>query len=116
MLSLLLSLTLATLSSTAGQAPIQSPQRPPRTDAADRPANEHRAYVIGAQDSIKIFVFEEPLLSNSYKIAADGTFEYPYIGRVTAVGKTTSELEDEITKKLADGYVRRPQVSIEVET
>lgn len=124
MLFFLLSLMLAQSPVPAVSAPappavavpaaVTAPQEP-ADPAAPRAANDPRTYLIGAQDSLKIFVFEEPALSNSYKVGADGSFDYPYIGRVAAVGKTLRELEEEITQKLADGYVRKPQVTVEVD-
>lgn len=112
MLCLLLSATLVAQSPSAPAAP------PPQTSApapAPDTAAEQAAYVIGPQDKLKIVVFEELALSNSFHVGADGTFDYPYIGRVIAAGKTTDQLEDEVTKRLADGYVRKPQVTVEIE-
>lgn len=72
-------------------------------------------YVVGAQDVLKVTVFDEPQLSGTFRVDADGTLTYPFIGRIKAVGQTLRSIEAELTKLLADGYVRRPQVSIEVE-
>jgi polysaccharide export outer membrane protein len=72
-------------------------------------------YVIGAQDVLKVTVFDEPQLSGTFRIDADGTFTYPFIGRIKAAGETLRSVETTLAKLLADGYVRRPQVGIEVE-
>ena len=72
-------------------------------------------YVVGAQDVLKVTVFDEPQLSGTFRIDADGTFTYPFIGRIKAAGETLRTVEATLAKLLADGYVRRPQVSIEVE-
>lgn len=122
MLSLLLSLTLTSLPSSAAQtaapvpppivaAPVQTPPPAPVTSRTTDP----RAYVIGPQDVLRITVFDEPTLSGTYKIGTDGAFDYPYINRIDAIGKTLRDLETEIEKKLADGYVRRPQVTVEID-
>jgi polysaccharide export outer membrane protein len=72
-------------------------------------------YVVGAQDVLKVTVFDEPQLSGSFRVDQDGTFTYPFVGRLKAVGQTLRTIEGELTNLLADGYVRRPQVTIEVE-
>ncbi len=74
-----------------------------------------RDYVVGAQDVLKVTVFDEPQLSGTFRVDADGTFTYPFIGRLKAVGQTLRSIEAELARLLADGYVRRPQVTIEVE-
>lgn len=72
-------------------------------------------YVVGAQDVLKVTVFDEPQLSGTFRVDADGTFTYPFIGRIKAAGETLRTVESTLAKLLADGYVRRPQVAIEVE-
>jgi polysaccharide export outer membrane protein len=73
-------------------------------------------YRIGSQDVLTITVFGEPDLSNKYTVEQDGTFTFPLIGRVTAGGTTLRDVEQDIRKKLADGYLRNPQVTAVVET
>jgi len=72
-------------------------------------------YVVGAQDVLKVLVFDEPQLSGTFRVDADGAFTYPFIGRIEARGQTLRAIERTLTKLLADGYVKRPQVAIEVE-
>lgn len=72
-------------------------------------------YLLGPQDTLKVTVFEEPNLTGSYRIDADGAFSYPFLERVKAAGRTTTEVKDEIQKRLAEGFVRMPQVTVEVE-
>jgi polysaccharide biosynthesis/export protein len=98
MMNLFLVLTLAAL--TGAQAP-SDPQA--------------REYVVGAQDVLKVTVFDEPQLSGTFRVDADGSFTYPFVGRLKAVGQTLRSIEAELTARLADGYVRKPQVAIEVE-
>jgi len=72
-------------------------------------------YVVGAQDVLKVLVFDEPQLSGTFRVDADGAFTYPFVGRIEARGQTLRAIERTLTKLLADGYVKRPQVAIEVE-
>jgi len=73
------------------------------------------SYKIGLQDEVKITVFDEPDLTSTYRVDTDGFISFPLIGRVSASGQTPSELQQRITTMLATGYIRNPQVRIEVD-
>lgn len=77
--------------------------------------SERSDYIVGAQDVLKVTVFDEPQLSGSFRVDTDGRFTYPFVGRVKAVGQTLRSIESELRRMLADGYVKNPQVAIEVE-
>jgi polysaccharide biosynthesis/export protein len=85
---------------------VQTPQLPPA------PAE----YTIGPQDRLAIAVVDELTLTKVVTVGSDGTFDYPYIGMVKAGGATLRALQQEITARLKEKYLRNPQVSIEVET
>jgi polysaccharide biosynthesis/export protein len=72
-------------------------------------------YVVGAQDVLTITVFGEAELSGKYTVEQDGTFTFPQIGRVKAGGLTLRNLEAELKTRLADGYLRNPQVAVAIE-
>jgi polysaccharide export outer membrane protein len=72
-------------------------------------------YVIGPQDVLTIQVFDQADLGGKYTVEADGTFSFPLIGRVKAGGLTLRSFENELKKKLADGYFKNPQVTVAVE-
>ncbi len=72
-------------------------------------------YIIGAQDLLTITVFNEPDLTNNYRVDADGMITFPLIGRVPSAGLTLVELQDRIRSALASGYIRNPQVRVEIE-
>lgn len=72
-------------------------------------------YVVGPRDVLTITVFGEPELSRKYTVDSDGTFDFPWIGRVRAAGLGLRAVEERLVALLADGYLRRPQVTIEVE-
>jgi polysaccharide export outer membrane protein len=73
-------------------------------------------YVIGPQDVLSIVVFGETDLSGKYTVEQDGTFTFPLIGRVRAGGVTLRAFEQDLKGKLADGFLRNPQVTVGVET
>src|SRR2546422_8559151 len=100
----LLSLLILLFQTSA--APSSAPKPQPSTSGD---------YVVGAQDVLKVLVFDEPQLSGTFRVDADGTFTYPFLGRIEARGQTLRTIERTLTKLLADGYVKRPQIAIEVE-
>jgi polysaccharide export outer membrane protein len=73
-------------------------------------------YRVGAQDVLAITVFGENDLTGKYSVEQDGTFVFPLIGRVQAGGTTLRDIEGELKRKLADGYLRSPQVTVGIDT
>src|SRR5574338_275943 len=81
---------------------------PPSGDAA-------RDYRIGSRDVLTITVFGEPDVSGRYPVDSAGTIDFRWIGRLKAEGLTLRQLEDALVKRLKEGYLVDPQVSVEVE-
>ena len=83
------------------------------------PAAFHEAitnpYVLGAGDRVRVTVFEQDGLSNTYSIDQSGYLAFPLVGSVGARGRTAQQLEQAIAAKLRDGYVRSPDVSVEID-
>jgi polysaccharide export outer membrane protein len=71
-------------------------------------------YRVGLNDEVKITVFDEIELSSMYRVDADGTLSFPLIGHVQAAGSTLAELQQRITGMLANGFIRNPQVRVEI--
>lgn len=69
---------------------------------------------LGIDDVFEVRVLGEADLSGAYRIAADGTIDYPFIGRVAVVGMHSGEVQELIATRLADGYLKKPQVSLMV--
>jgi len=69
---------------------------------------------LGIDDVFEVRVLGEPDLSGAYRIAADGTVDYPFIGRIAAIGMRSGDVQELIAAKLADGYLKKPQVSLMV--
>ena len=69
-------------------------------------------YRIGAEDLLQTNVYEQPDLSSVLKVGSDGNISFPLLGRIKAEGFTVTELEMELEKKLSDGFLVNPQVSI----
>lgn len=72
-------------------------------------------YRLDSGDRLRVQVFGQDGLSNSYLVDTAGNISLPLIGAVPARGSTTIHLAQAITARLQQGYVREPYVSVEVE-
>jgi polysaccharide export outer membrane protein len=72
-------------------------------------------YLVGPQDVLSITVFNEPALSGRFTVESDGTINYPLVGRVAVAGKTLRAIQEDLTRRLAAGYLVNPQVTVLVE-
>ena len=74
------------------------------------------AYHLDAGDKLRIVVYGQEGLTNTYAIDAGGSITLPLIGAVPARGKTPAGLAAEITGRLRNGYIREPSVAVEIES
>jgi polysaccharide biosynthesis/export protein len=74
------------------------------------------AYRLDAGDKLRIVVYGQEGLTNSYAIDAGGSITMPLIGSVPARGRTPAGLASEITGKLRNGYIRDPSVAVEIDS
>ena len=72
------------------------------------------AYKIGPLDVLDISVFKVPELARSVQVADAGTINLPLVGEVQAAGRTASDLERDLAKKLGSKYLQSPQVTVYV--
>ena len=91
----------------AAQTPVSSPQRPAVIASSN--------YRIGPQDQLLITVVDEPELTGKFPVDSDGMFSYPYLNRVRAAGMTAEELQNQIATLLRNGYLRSPQIRVEID-
>jgi polysaccharide export outer membrane protein len=84
--------------------------------AAPMPAAYDTSYKLDAGDKLRVVVYGQEGLTNSYAIDAGGSITMPLIGAVPARGRTPAGLAAEITAKLRNGYIREPSVAVEIES
>lgn len=72
-------------------------------------------YRVDSGDRLRITVFDQRDLTNTYSVDQAGYVAFPLIGSVPARGRTIQELEGLIAAQLQKGYLRNPDVSIEVD-
>ena len=71
-------------------------------------------YRIGPNDVIRIQVFGEDDLTLESRVGGDGKLNYPLLGVLHVGGQTTEDLQADLTKRLAAGYVRLPKVTVSI--
>ncbi|WP_299972281.1 polysaccharide biosynthesis/export family protein [Devosia sp. 66-22] len=75
-----------------------------------------RDYTLDTGDIVRVTVYGDETLTNTYTVTDKGTVAFPLIGQVGARGQTITTLERMITERLAAGYMISPKVSVEVST
>lgn len=85
------------------------------TQPSNQKASDIRStYVLGPEDQIVIHAVDLPDISDKpIRLGLNGDVKLPMIGRVTAAGMTTEQLEAELTKRLKV-YLEEPDVSVSI--
>ena len=89
---------------------IQAPAVPPSAAPPQSPPE----YIVGPQDLLAVSVQGVAELTRDVIVDQDGTFDFPYIGRIAAGGKGVRAIEAEIKGKLSPRYLVNPIVNVEV--
>jgi polysaccharide export outer membrane protein len=80
-----------------------------------RPAPAVEDNSLGPGDVFAVRVFGEQDMSQDYRVAPDGTIDFPYVGRLRVQGLAGTEVADTIRRRLVeDEILRNPQVSVYV--
>jgi polysaccharide export outer membrane protein len=93
----------------------------PRKDAFDVTAAkpgysdpDALSYKLGPGDKLNIITFDETQLTGVFAVNSKGAISLPWIGDVPAVGRTETQVRDDMVARLRDGYIINPQVSVQV--
>jgi polysaccharide export outer membrane protein len=104
-------LTTVALALVAGACAATHAPDPAAGDGVQKFAN-NSTYVIGAGDSLSVFVYRSPELSvPDLPVRPDGKISVPLIEDITAAGKTPTELARELESRLRK-YVKDPSVTV----
>ena len=69
---------------------------------------------VGIDDTFDVRVYGETELSGAFRVATDGTIDYPLAGRTMVAGLRTGEIQQLLVSKLKDRYLKDPQVIVTV--
>lgn len=113
LISLLVGLLASCASTGGGHADSVATSLPaPDTTSASGAYQGGGDYRVGAQDLLEISVFGVKDLAKEVRVNSNGQISLPLIGGVMAGGKTIPELEGELARKYAEGFLQNPQVSV----
>jgi polysaccharide biosynthesis/export protein len=73
-------------------------------------------YRLDSGDKLRVLVYGQEGLTNSYAIDAGGVVTLPLIGAVPARGQTPAGLAAAIAARLRNGFIRDPSVAVEIES
>jgi polysaccharide export outer membrane protein len=71
-------------------------------------------YEIGAGDVLRITVLGQADMTGEFPVDSEGVISFPLLGKIKAAALSAPELERKLTTLLADGYLKRPQVTVTV--
>jgi len=103
--------TLDSMAYGGGYAPAG-----PVAYAATPPAGPQPEYRLDAGDKLRIVVYGQEGLTNTYAIDASGSITMPLIGSVPARGRTAAGLAAAVTARLRNGFIREPSVAVEIDS
>ena len=66
---------------------------------------------LGPDDVFEVRVYGEAELTSIYRVSADGTIDFPLIGRQLVRGQTTAQVSDTLTERLK-AFLKQPQVTV----
>ena len=95
-------------SSSSSPAPLEPDATAPASSATS-------TYRVSAGDQVEIYVWGDERLQRTLSVLPDGTFSFPLAGTIVAAGRTTNQLETELSRLLAPQYKGiAPQVTVSV--
>lgn len=71
-------------------------------------------YILDSGDEVRVIVHGQSDLTNTYTVDKGGYLVMPLIGGVPSRGRTPSLIEKDIAARLRKGFIRDPDVSVEV--
>ncbi|MBY3132549.1 polysaccharide biosynthesis/export family protein [Rhizobium laguerreae] len=106
---ILLALSLAAMTAALSGCTTYKPAPKAFNEATIQP------YTLDSGDRLRITVFDQQSLTNTYTVDQAGYVAFPLIGQVPARGRTLQQLSGQIAQKLQQGYLRDPDVTIDVD-
>lgn len=105
-IGILLLLSAATILGCAHQRQVAASVEPFEVASFDE--------TLGVDDVFDVRVVGEAEISGPYRVAADGSIDFPFVGRVQVLGLRPGEVQRLLSEKLRDGYYRNPQLTVMV--
>ncbi len=71
-------------------------------------------YVVGPGDVLQIQVWDHEDLNRNIQVSQDGSFSFPFIGKIDVTNRGVNDIAIELTEKLSDGYLVAPQITVRI--
>jgi len=71
-------------------------------------------YELDTGDEVRVTVYGDAELSKTYRVDDNGAIAFPLVGPVPVRGQTTAAAAARLAGALANGYMRNPDVAVEV--
>ena len=72
-------------------------------------------YLLDTGDIVRVSVYGDAELSKTYKVDDNGAVAFPLVGPVPVRGGTTEDAAQRLARALANGYMRNPDVAVEID-
>ena len=72
-------------------------------------------YQLDTGDVVRVTVYGDAELSKTYKVDDKGAVAFPLVGPVSVRGGTTEDAAQRLSRALANGYMRNPDVAVEID-
>jgi len=72
-------------------------------------------YQLDTGDVVRVSVYGDAELSKTYRVDDNGAIAFPLVGPVKVRGETTARAAARLAAALANGFMRSPDVAVEVE-
>ncbi len=69
---------------------------------------------VGVDDVFDVRVYGEAELTGTYRVATDGTIDYPLTGRLSVAGLRSGQIQELLVTKLQDRFLKNPQVTVTI--
>lgn len=71
-------------------------------------------YTLDTGDAVRVTVYGDANLTNTYRVDDSGAIAFPLVGPIAVRNQTTSAAAARIAAALSNGYMRSPDVAVEV--
>jgi protein involved in polysaccharide export with SLBB domain len=72
-------------------------------------------YKVGPGEVLSVTFYRENDLNQSkLRVPANGKYKFPLIGELEITGKSTDELEIELSNRYKDGYLKHPKIMVRI--
>ncbi|MBJ3785458.1 polysaccharide biosynthesis/export family protein [Devosia sediminis] len=85
------------------------------TRPATYPVETKGPYQLDTGDVLRVTVYGDAELSKTYKVDDNGAVSFPLVGSVPVRGVTTADAAHRLAAALANGYMRNPDVAVEID-